>query len=200
MNHDEAHGDRLPRAKADDDPDPDAAVQPLDFQAFHALYRGAYVRWAQMYLGSRADAEDAVHEAMLELLRHWRKALAQPEPAAYAWWLVKNRVRDAARSRSRRQKLADAIFTTELAHDTVDPIGALEVSIALWEAIDALPERQHDVFLMRYSLGYTVRQTADLLGITEATVRSTARDARRRLAAALDPDLKGREDARVDAF
>jgi RNA polymerase sigma-70 factor (ECF subfamily) len=59
---------------------------PLDFQAFHALYRGAYVRWASLYLGSRADAEDAVDEAMVELLGKWPTVLTQEEPAAYAWW------------------------------------------------------------------------------------------------------------------
>lgn len=165
--------------------------QPLDFQAFHATYCGTYIRWAEMYLGSRADAEDAVHEAMLELLGQWKKVLEQPEPAAYAWWLVKNRIKDAARSRSRRQKMADAIFATAALYESVDPIGELETSMALWEAIDALPERQHDVFLMRFSLDYSTRDTAGVLGITEATVRSTVRDARRRLAASLDLDPKG---------
>ncbi|MEC3992079.1 sigma-70 family RNA polymerase sigma factor [Actinacidiphila sp. DG2A-62] len=173
-------------------------TQPLDFQAFHTLYRGDYVRWAELYLGSRADAEDAVDGAMLELLAQWAKVLEQAEPAAYAWWLVKNRVKDAARDRDRRQKMADAIFATRsLYENVVDPIGELETTMALWQAIDALPERQHDVALMRLALGRTTRETAGVLGITEATVRSTLRDARRRLAEALGYDLKkGHDDAR----
>jgi RNA polymerase sigma factor (sigma-70 family) len=172
--------------------------QPLDFQAFHAMYRGRYVRWAQLYLGSRDEAEDAVDEAMLELLSQWAKVLEQPEPAAYAWWLVKNRVKDAARAISRRQKLTNAVFATAILYDnTADPIGELENSLALWQAIDALPERQHDVVLLRVNLGYTTRETAGVLGITEATVRSTLRDARRRLADALGLDSKkGHDDAR----
>ncbi len=170
---------------------------PLDFQAFHSLYRGTYVRWGEIYLGSRAEAEDAVDEAMLELLGQWTKVLEQPEPAAYAWWLVKNRVKDAARARDRRQKLTDAVFATRAVYDTVDPIGELETVMALWEAVDALPERQHDVVLLRFSIGHSTRKTAEVLGVTEATVRSTLRDARRRLAAAfgLDP-RKGHDDAR----
>lgn len=169
-------------------------MQPLDFQAFHTMYRGTYVRWAEIYLRSRAEAEDAVDEAMLELLGQWPKVLDQPEPAAYAWWLVKNRIKDAARDRDRRQKLTDAIFATRAVHETIDPIGELETAMALWEAIDALPERQHDVVLLRLSLGYTTRETAGVLGITEATVRSTLRDARRRLAAAFGLDLKKGHD------
>lgn len=168
-------------------------AQPLIvFQAFHDSYRGPYVRWAELYLGSRADAEDAVHDALLELMKKWSMVLAQAEPAAYAWWLVKNRVKDAARSRSRRQKMTDAIFATRALYDTIDPIGELETSMALWEAIDALPERQHDVFLIRFSLGYSNRDTAHVLGITEATVRAI----RRRLAEALEIDFKPEEGTR----
>lgn len=173
------------------------ASQPLVvFQAFHDSYRGPYVRWAELYLGSRADAEDAVHDALLELMKKWSMVLAQAEPAAYAWWLVKNRVKDAARSRSRRQKMTDAIFATQALYETTDPIGELETSMALWEAIDALPERQHDVFLMRFNLGYSNRDTAHVLGITEATVRSTVRAIRRRIAEALEIDFKPEEGMR----
>lgn len=40
-------------------------AQPMVvFRAFHDSYRGPYLRWAQLYLGSRADAEDAVHDAL----------------------------------------------------------------------------------------------------------------------------------------
>lgn len=166
------------------------------FRAFHDSYRGPYVRWAELYLGSRADAEDAVHDALLELMKKWPMVLAQPEPAAYAWWLVKNRVRDAARSRSRRQKMTDAIFATRALYETADPIGELEDSMALWEVIDALPERQHDVLLIRFNLGYSNRDTAHVLGITEATVRSTIRAIRRRLAEALDIDFIPEEGTR----
>lgn len=170
--------------------------KPIVFRAFHDSYRALYVRWAELYLGSRADAEDAVHDALLELMKKWSMVLAQAEPAAYAWWLVKNRVKDAARSRSRRQKMTDAIFATRALYETTDSIGELETSMALWEAIDALPERQHDVFLMRFSLGYSTRDTAHVLGITEATVRSTIRAIRRRLAEALELDLKPEEGTR----
>ncbi|WP_308012236.1 RNA polymerase sigma factor [Actinacidiphila acidipaludis] len=194
MNDSSLRGRRPERPKATTD-----QTGPVDFQAFHAMYRGDYVRWASLYLGSRADAEDAVGEAMVELLGKWPTVLTQEEPAAYAWWLVKNRVKDAARSRSRHQKLADAIFTVTALQEAADPIGELENSLAVWQAIDALPDRQHDVVLMRYSLGLTVPETAAVLGITEATVRSTVRDARRRLRAALDLDTKkGHADDRSE--
>ncbi|GAA4672416.1 hypothetical protein [Streptomyces youssoufiensis] len=47
-------------------PRPSGAVVPklpAGFRAFHQLYRARYVRWAELHLGSRADAEEAVDSA-----------------------------------------------------------------------------------------------------------------------------------------
>ncbi|ADI13010.1 hypothetical protein SBI_09892 [Streptomyces bingchenggensis BCW-1] len=64
---------------------------------------------------------------------------------------------------------------------TEDPIGELETSLLVYGAISELPDRQRDVIVLRYSLGYDAATTARILGISPAGVRSTARHARRRL-------------------
>ncbi|MFI0820765.1 sigma factor-like helix-turn-helix DNA-binding protein [Streptomyces sp. NPDC021098] len=53
---------------------------------------------------------------------------------------------------------------------------------------------QHDVIVLRYCLGHTITETADILGITEPGVRSTARYAKRRLKEALGLDKEGSAD------
>lgn len=162
-------------------------TEPVEFTNFHRQHRGAYVRWAALHLGSRADAEEAVDDAMLELLAKWPVVTAQPVPSAYAWTVIKSRTVDAVRARKRRPVAMDvATFESAALVGTVDPIGELETSLAIQQAISQLPERQHDVVVLRCCLGYTTRGTAGVLGISEATVRSTVRDARRRLARSLD--------------
>lgn len=42
---------------------PGVVALPADFRACHQLYRAAYVRWAEIHLGSGADAEEAVDHA-----------------------------------------------------------------------------------------------------------------------------------------
>jgi RNA polymerase sigma-70 factor (ECF subfamily) len=177
---------------------------PIDFQAFHQLHRPAYVKWAELFLNSRADAEEAVDHAMMQLLSQWPCVLQQPEPAAYAWTVLKHRTIDTARARGRRPVLIDtAAFDTHAvrtaARAAADPIGELEESLSIYQAIKALPERQHDVVVLRYSLGYTTSETATILGITEAGVRSTARYAKRRLKQALGLEKgKGDDHTEVD--
>ncbi len=50
---------------------------PLDFEAFHRMYRPIYVHWAEIRLGSRADAEEAVDAAFEKLLRAWSAVLTK---------------------------------------------------------------------------------------------------------------------------
>ncbi|TJZ59337.1 sigma-70 family RNA polymerase sigma factor [Streptomyces piniterrae] len=160
---------------------------PAEFRAFHQLYRGVYVHWAELYLSNRADAEEAVDQAFEQLYLAWSDVLQHENPNAYAWTVVKHRTIDYARARGKRPTVVDtAAFETTALRDAADEIGALEESLHIYEAIRALPDRQHDTIVLRYCLGYTVSETADILGVTEAGVRSTVRYARHRLKVALD--------------
>ncbi|MGW0828623.1 sigma-70 family RNA polymerase sigma factor [Streptomyces sp. NPDC002845] len=168
---------------------------PLDFEAFHRMHRPAYVRWAKTYLNNRADAEEAVDWAFEQLLVAWPEVLAKESPAAYAWQVMKNRTADVARARGRREALVDtAAFETAALREAVDPIGQLEESMCLYQAIQALPERQRDVIVLRFSHGLSAFEAADHLGITPAAVRSIARYARRRLQEALGLAKEGHAD------
>jgi RNA polymerase sigma-70 factor (ECF subfamily) len=159
---------------------------PADFRAFHQLYRPAYVRWAQLYLGGRAAAEEAVDRAFEQLAAEWAAVLRLDSPAGYAWTLLKRCTIEAAQARGRRPVVMDiAAFETQALRSAVDPIGELEESLSLYQAIRALPERQHDVIVLHYCLGYDTAGIADVLGLSEPGVRSTARYARHRLKEAL---------------
>lgn len=168
---------------------------PVDFAAFHQMHRLAYVRWAQAYLRNRADAEEAVDCAFEQLALHWPHVLSMENPAAYAWQVLKNRTVDAARARGRRPTLVDgAAFETAALRDAVDPIGQLEESLSLYQAIEDLPVRQHDVVVLLYSHDYTIAEAARILGITEAGVRSSVRYAKHRLREVLALTREGQAD------
>ncbi|TGA84899.1 sigma-70 family RNA polymerase sigma factor [Streptomyces palmae] len=159
---------------------------PVDFRAFHQLHRPAYVHRAASLLNNHSDAEEAVDTAFEQLARDWDKVLAMENPAAYAWTVMKNRAIDLARARGRRPYLLQsAAFETLALRTAVDPIGQLEESMSLCQAVRDLPERQQDVIILWYFHGYTSAQIATHLGITAAGVRSTARSARRALHEAL---------------
>ncbi|MDT0318090.1 RNA polymerase sigma factor [Streptomyces millisiae] len=155
---------------------------PADFRAFHQLYRPAYVRWAELHLGGRDEAEEAVDRTFEQMAAEWGEVLRADSPAGHAWALLKRHTEEAARARGRRPVVMDtAAFETVALRDAVDPVGELAESLSVYQAIRELPERQHDVIVLRYCIGYSTAETADILGISEPGVRSTARYARHRL-------------------
>jgi RNA polymerase sigma factor (sigma-70 family) len=155
---------------------------PLDFSAFHQMHRPRYVREAERCLRCRADAEEAVDEAFVQLAREWPQILRAENPAAYAWRVMKNRVIDHARARGRRATLMDtAVFETVTLQGAEDAYEVIEQNLRLFHAISTLPERQRDVIRLRYCEGYSTAEVAFHLGITEAGVRSTERYAKHRL-------------------
>ncbi|MFD5317932.1 RNA polymerase sigma factor [Streptomyces sp. NPDC127098] len=155
---------------------------PADFRAFHQLYRPAYVRWAELHLGGRDEAEEAVDRTFEQMAAEWGEVLRADSPAGHAWALLKRHTEEAARVRGRRPVVMDtAAFETVALRDAVDPVGELAESLSVYQAIRELPERQHDVIVLRYCIGYSTAETADILGISEPGVRSTARYARHRL-------------------
>lgn len=176
-----------------------AAPLPPDFRAFHQLYRPAYVRWAELHLGARQDAEEAVDRTFEQLAEDWSAALTMDSPASYAWTILKDCTLRAARARGRRPVVMDtAAFETSALHNAVDPIGELEDSLSIYQAIRELPDRQHDVIVLLYCLGYSAMETADILGISVAGVHSTARYARHRLKEALGLGGAGGTDDLTD--
>ncbi|WP_327352336.1 RNA polymerase sigma factor [Streptomyces sp. NBC_01304] len=154
---------------------------PVDFSAFHQMHRPAYVRWAHSYLGHRADAEEAVDGAFEQLLKAWPAVLSSENPAGYAWTVLRNNTIDVYRRGRRALPLEMAAFETAALLGTADPIGQFEESSALMAAVRQLPSRQMDIMMLLYLHDLGVRQVADELGISPATVRSSARHAKRRL-------------------
>ncbi|WP_406414986.1 RNA polymerase sigma factor [Streptomyces sp. NBC_01614] len=154
---------------------------PLDFEAFHQMYRPLYVNWAKSRLGNWHDAEEAVDAAFEQLLKAWSTVLSKENPAAYAWRVLKNSTIDHSRTRDRRPALIGEAFETVALNRAVDPISQLEESLNLYAEIGQLPPRQMDVVLLHFGLGYSAVEIAAALGITPAGVRSTVRHAKRRL-------------------
>ncbi|RKN07055.1 hypothetical protein [Streptomyces radicis] len=76
------------------DPAPGQAARrlPPDCEAFLTLHCPRYLRYARLHLPP-AEADAAVAAVFDELFTSWRRVLAHPNPAAYAWWALTSRTR-----------------------------------------------------------------------------------------------------------
>ncbi|MFF2026691.1 RNA polymerase sigma factor [Streptomyces sp. NPDC058171] len=73
----------------------------------------------------------------------------------------------------------------------------MESALGLYSAIARLPERQMDVILFRFVLGYGMSGTGRIMGISPATVRSHLHAARRQLAREIGVPWNDREAKEV---
>lgn len=132
-------------------------------------------------LGSRAEAEDLVHDVLLEA---WKRAETyDPQRASVKTWLLlrlRSRALDRLRSArvSRHVSEDDARLANRSAPAGEEP-GQGSDRARLGEKLGALPEAQRRVVELVYFDGLSAREAAERLGVPVGTIKS-------RLAAALD--------------
>ena len=127
------------------------------------LYRTAY-----LYLGSEADALEAVDEAVYQALRALKKLR---EPEHFETWLTRIMLNECHRELRRRKRVAgeDAL------PDTAGP-DAYD-ALPLKEAVRRLPEELRAVIILRFFAGYTQAETAQALDIPQGTAATRQRRA-----------------------
>lgn len=131
------------------------------------LYRTAY-----LYLGSEADALEAVDEAVYQALRALRKLRA---PEVFETWLTRVLINECHRELRRRRRLAGEEALPDAAGpDDYD-------ALPLREAVRRLPEELRLVVILRFFAGYTQAETAAALDIPQGTVATRQRRALRLL-------------------
>lgn len=126
---------------------------------------------------SRADAEDATQEAMVLARRNWDSI---DNHAAWVHTVARRRYRRVLRMRKATVQLPESALETTAASDASDLSIFTEEQQHVLGVIRQLPLMQRRVFARVY-YGLSCKEIAEVLGISEATVRSHLRHARNNL-------------------
>ena len=141
-------------------------------------------RIAEMALRDRAEAEDAVQDAMIRLVRSYG---SRPEdewrPLFYR--ILKNRITDLQRKRKVRGIVqawwsgGEADGPPDPVESAVDPSGSPEQELEghellarIEEVLASLSGRQREAFLLRNFEGLDVAETAVAMGCSEGSVKT----------------------------
>jgi RNA polymerase sigma-70 factor (ECF subfamily) len=142
---------------------------------------------AQAALRHEDDALDAVQDAMLQLARAYSERPAEEwKPLFYR--ILENRIRDMQRRRTVRGRVMSWLpfRGNEDDDEEQDPIAQApsfdpqpprrleiaETMEALEKAVEALPRRQQQVFMLRTLEGLDVAETATAMGCSEGSVKT----------------------------
>ncbi|MFF3991672.1 sigma-70 family RNA polymerase sigma factor [Streptomyces sp. NPDC001797] len=179
---------------------------PAALDAFYRTYIRAQVQYAAVILGDKDAAKTVVRRLYHHLAMNWSAARTDEGGAeAYAWRNLKRLVDDRAREPFAQDPLAAATAARDRTHAVHEAaremlrkmqsqMADLDSPAGLYTAMGLLPERQFDVIVLHYSLGFSVEQVADMMGIQSSTVRTHRRHARGRIAARLGIDLGDDEE------
>jgi RNA polymerase sigma-70 factor (ECF subfamily) len=182
------------------------ALRNRDEQAFEQLirmYQSALVRVAQMYVSSRAIAEDVVQESWLAVLNGIDRFEGRSSLKTWIFRIVANR----AKTRGQREARSRPFSALE-SEASVDPgrfvegqwsappeswpeerlLGA-ETLRVIGDAIEALPPSQRAVITLRDVQGWSAEEVRNARELSETNERVLLHRARAKVRAALEAYL-----------
>ena len=145
-------------------------------------HKAALYRLARSMLRNDADAQDAVAEAVCKAFAHLD---GLKQPARFKSWLLRitaNAAYDMLERSKRLVSLED--YGREV--PAPDPFRGAEDS--LWPLVLALPESLRAPIQLYYYDGFSVRETAQILGLGEGAVKTRLNRGRQALRAMLEKE------------
>jgi RNA polymerase sigma-70 factor (sigma-E family) len=148
-----------------------------DFGQFVAAYAKDLLRTAYLIVWDSRLAEDLVQECFFEVARRWPRVQSMEYQAAYARRVLVSKALDDAERRSRHRSELDDLGHP-LAADIRDATAERDLELAgtksdLVDALRKLAPLQRAVLVLRYFADLSEAQTAETLGCTVGTVKST---------------------------
>jgi RNA polymerase sigma-70 factor, ECF subfamily len=157
---------------------------PASLDEFLAGVERQAFRLAELALGHREDAFDSVQESMIKLLQYRHKPAAEWSPLF--WSILRRQLTDKHRRNSVKKKVMHFFGKRDPDEKAVDPMELIADPVqdplrkltdhnsfeALSNALQTLPARQRECFLLRELQGLSVHETAAAMGCSEGSVKT----------------------------
>jgi RNA polymerase sigma-70 factor (ECF subfamily) len=171
-------------------------------------YQGSLLRVARTFVPNDAVAEEVVQDTWMGVVRGVDRFEGRSSFKTWLFRILVNRARTSGVREHRHISLDPS--EPAVSPDRFDGTGAWSEPVTPWEAdaddrlaaaawgpvlreaIDALPERQRDVVLLRDVEGLPSEDVCDVLGITDGNQRVLLHRGRSRLRSALESELRTR--------
>ncbi|MEO6204121.1 MAG: SigE family RNA polymerase sigma factor [Mycobacteriales bacterium] len=140
------------------------------FRGYVAARSPALLRTAYLLTGQRADAEDLLQTALAKTYLAWDRIREREALDSYVRRVMVN----TQTSRWRRRKVDE--YPTETLPERAggrDAADDIALHDALWEALRGLPTRQRAMLVLRFYEDLSEADTAELMGVSAGTVKST---------------------------
>lgn len=151
------------------------------FEQLVAEYEDRVYGIALRITGSPTDAEDAMQDAFMQAFRAWDTFRGASSPTTWLYRIAVNAARMRVRSRRPVEPLPEHGNSSEYVDWSADTLQAVlrgELHQQLEAAIVRLPEDLRVVLILRDIESRSTSETADILDLSEAAVKSRLHRAR----------------------
>lgn len=136
------------------------------FEAIYNQYRQLMFTVAFKILNNQYDAEDAVHQAFVSLIDNLDKVkeVDCPKTKSYVVIITENKAIDIIRSRKHMigEELNESLLGIQI---------PLPGDGGLADAMAKLPARYREVLLLRFDNGYSTKELAKMMNMTEGSMQ-----------------------------
>ena len=154
----------------------DSAEDQTKFEKVYLKYKNLMFYVADQILNNPQDSEDAVHNAFVKIAENIHKVgdAESPKTKAFVSTIVENTAIDLYREKKRNDSLDYSKNSPDI---FVDP----ESGTALALCMAKMPCRYREILLLKYSYGFSNREIAQWMDISEANAIKLDQRAKQRL-------------------
>jgi len=179
-----------------------AGEKHLFYELIQPYERSVYIA-AYSVLQNEADAEDAAQEAFVKAFAHLATFRKESK---FSTWLIQIAINEARMKRRKdRKSLYESVDEPQTGEDgdyspkdfadwreiPSETLQRTELRQAIQRALASLDQKYREVFVMRDVQNLSITETAETLGISEASVKTRLLRARLQMREALAPGFDG---------
>ena len=152
------------------------------FEAFYDAERRTLFRRLWLVTGNRAEAEELMQDAFLQVWERWERVGAMDDPVGYLYRTAMN----LFRKRHRRAVLA--IRRSVGLAPSRDDFADADDRDVVRRVLSTLPPRQRAALVLTAMLGFSPEEAGRALGVQAATIRSLSHQGRASFRKAMEVD------------
>ncbi len=138
------------------------STDPKALEQLIYMYSDALVRYAYLYVGSSAAAEDVMEEAFVSLLLKKRVFLSMEQARSWLYKTVRSKAIDYLRRHKREVPLED-VENVLMGGDMESAFLDKERNAAVFTCLQKLPRQYREVLQLSYFDEFSVKEICDIL-------------------------------------
>ena len=161
------------------------------FEELYYTYRNLMYKVSFNILQNPQDAEDALQDAFISIAKNFSKIsdIKCPQTKSFVVIIIRNISYNVLKKRKRRRETDTDIDELEIPDKKPQPDEAAldKYSVELLEkALQQLPSQYYDIIYLTSYMDYSIKEAADLLGISYDNAKKRLSRAKAKLAAILE--------------